>query len=134
MEGENFSVEDFLTTTQFTIPVIIEDRTVTVTKGQKPPKRTILVTYEFDDELSKKFLPQDTPSTNGDGAGEDVETEKALSLNLNQQLALVIKKIDGVVTPPDEVFWSRVVLRYRTAILKAVLDDIYPNAMTSTGK
>lgn len=112
----DFNVEEFLTTTEFTIPVKIEEK--------KGATKTINVTYNFTDEIAEQFRKK--PSENGDSS-EDVKVMEVL----NKQLATMVKKIDGVDTPPDETFWSRTRLRYRKSILQAIMEDVYPNVKTS---
>lgn len=119
MAEEQFDVESFLTTTEFTIPVVVSEK-----KGQN---KTIQVTYDFSDEIAEKF--KEKPATNGNGDEGD-DTAKVM-ITLNKQLSLMIKKINGVEVPIDEIFWSRTRLKYRKTILKAVLEDVYPNEKTS---
>ncbi len=126
---EQISVEEFLTNTEFTIPVNLP----TTGKGS----RTIKVTYQYDDDISEKIRDGITVDEETDEFEEDGVTKKKApvkkSMPLNDQLALTVVKVDGVDTPPDSDFWKRTFLKYRVAILDAILRDVYPNAKISVG-
>lgn len=123
-----FNVEEMLTTTEFTIPVVIE---LPANNGSKPEKKTIKVTYNFDENVSKQWKDgKDIPVLDDDG--KDTGKSEKVPFNLDEQLGLIVKNIDGVeAVGPD--FWPKVRFRYRTAILEAILKDVYPNAKTVVG-
>lgn len=150
MPEENvFDVESMLTTTEFTIPVTIEEP---AQNGSTPKKRPIKVTYNFDEEVSKSFADgkpnpdfekekERVDAVLSEFEGDELEKQKKknpqppekVTLNLNEQLAMLVKKIDGVETQPTVEFWAKVRFRYRTAILEQILKDIYPNAKIAGG-
>lgn len=134
MADENvFNVEEFLTNPVFTIPVELTEPKIH--PGTTPKKRIVLLTYQFTDESANKIkdgVLMDNPDYK-EGAAEELPEKIRRSMTLNEQLVMMVTKIDGVETEPTEAFWERVVFKYKQKFIDAILKDIYPNAKTSTG-